>query len=44
MCIVGMGSFYIEKYNEAYEAFLLVLEFIKSTKGTEWVTLASINP
>lgn len=31
MCLVGIGNFYIEKYLQAYEAFLLVFEFFKST-------------
>ena len=32
MSIVGIGNFYTEKYNDAYESFLLVLQFLKSTK------------
>lgn len=32
MTLVGMGNFYTQKYAEAYESFLLVLEFLKSTK------------
>ena len=32
MSLVGIGNFYTEKYKDAYESFLLVLEFLKSTK------------
>lgn len=35
MSLVGIGNFYSEKYIEAYESFLLVLEFLKSTKNRD---------
>lgn len=41
MNLLGVASFYLEKYTEAYESFLLVLELFKSLSSKSISTLKS---
>jgi hypothetical protein len=41
MNLLGVASFYLEKYSDAYESFLLVLELYQSLSEKETVSLKS---
>lgn len=41
MNLIGVASFYLEKYADAYESFLLVLELYQSLSDKETISLKS---